>query len=60
MSRNKGNDVYPNPQKCKYSRKCSGFLNKVNCTLDGSIRNIGCGCPCKKFKYKLWKKIKQL
>lgn len=60
MSRNKGNDVYPNPQKCKYSRKCNGFLNKVNCTLDGSIRNIGCGCPCKKFKYKLWEKIKQL
>lgn len=60
MNKNVRNDYYPDPKKCKYHSKCNEFVNKVNCTLDGSIRNLGRGCPCKKFEYKLWEKIKQI
>lgn len=51
---------YPDPKKCKHYHKCTQFLNKANCTLDGSIRNLGGGCPCKKFEYRLREKIKRM
>lgn len=50
---------YPDTDKCKHYSKCTKFSGKVICSLDRSLRNLGGGCPCKKFEYRLFERIKR-
>lgn len=41
---------------CKFATRCG--KGKIQCTVDGSIRSIGKGCPCVLYKPSFWTKVK--
>jgi hypothetical protein len=43
---------------CKFAMRYG--KDKIQCTIDGSIRTVGNGCPCKVYVPSFWSKIKNI